>query len=210
MDQFPIIIALDDVERNTAIDIVQKTSGKVWGVKVHELLIREGFGLISELKKFGNVFVDLKFHDIPATVEKEVTAVATHGADLITVHSNGGIEMLNAAVSAGKEKIVAVTTLTSKPDASSVLQLARQAYNAGVRNIVCSAHEAHAVRSLGTNITIITPGIRPKNANTQDQRRVATPQQALEEGANFLVIGRPITKAPDPSQALQEIIDSIS
>ena len=206
----PIIVALDGLTKNEALQTAQDTSGKVWGVKIHELLIREGFGIIPELKKFGNVFVDLKFHDIPATVEKEVVAVIEHGADLITVHSSGGTEMLEAAVSAGGDKVVAITVLTSQKDGGSVLELAERAYNAGVKNVVCSAHEARAVHNLAPDITIVTPGIRPENADVQDQKRIATPQWALEEGANLLVIGRPITKAPDKNQALKEIVDSIS
>lgn len=206
----PIIIALDGLSKAASLSLAKNISNQVWGFKAHDILIREGFDLIQDLKQYGKVFVDLKFYDIPATVEKEVAAIVDHGADLVTVHSSGGAEMLKAAVSAGGNKVVAVTILTSQKDEKGVTQLAQQAYKAGVKNVVCSAHEARAVRALAPDATIITPGIRLENDNVQDQKRVATPRYAIEEGADLLVIGRPITKAPDPDQALQRIITSIS
>jgi orotidine-5'-phosphate decarboxylase len=164
---------------------------------------------VKELKQFGNVFVDLKFHDIPATVEKEVSAMVAHGADLVTVHASGGVEMLKVAVAAGGEKVAAVTVLTSLPDADAVPRLARLAAEAGVSNLVCSPHEIGVVKEVAPKMCIITPGIRGPEDTANDQRRISSAREALLAGASLLVIGRPITKALHPERALEAIIASL-
>jgi len=179
----------------------------VWGFKVHELVVREGFGVIRKLKKYGNVFVDLKLHDIPHTVELEVKTLVAYGADIITVHASGGKEMLRAAVDAGGDKIAAVTVLTSLPpaEARKVPHLASLARSAGISTIVCSPREVGALRKLWKTARFITPGIRGPQDKKTDHKRTSTPEEALKRGATLLVIGRPITKAPDVGQALQEL-----
>jgi orotidine-5'-phosphate decarboxylase len=205
--KYPVIVALDGLTLKESLSLAKEIKGLVWGFKVHELVIREGFEVIKKLKKFGKVFVDLKFYDIPTTVAKEVAALSEYGADLITVHASGGAEMLRAAVDAGGNKIVAVTVLTSLPatEARKVPTLAALARTAGVTNIVCSAREAGIVRRLNKSVTIITPGIRGPEDTKGDQKRTATAAEALMYGANLLVIGRPITKAPNAQKALQNL-----
>lgn len=184
-------------------------TGRVWGFKVHDLVMREGFEIMKELKRFGKVFLDLKFHDIPTTVGGEVAAAAAHGADLITVHASGGAEMLKAAIEAGGDRIVAVTVLTSLPNASAVPALATLAASVGVRNIVCSPHEIHTIKEATPGAHIITPGIRSPADEKDDQKRTMSAKEALAAGADLLVIGRPITKAPRPAEALKNIIASL-
>ena len=206
----PIIVALDGTSEEKSLSIAKNVSNKIWGFKMHELLIREGFDLLQKFKEHGNVFVDLKFHDIPETVIKEIEAINQYDVDLLTVHAGGGIEMLKAAVSVGGDKIVAVTTLTSQEKAGSVIELAKQAYEAGVQTITCSAHEVSNVKELFPELKIITPGIRMPNDHMYDQKRVSTPQDALNVGADLLVIGRPITNASNPSLALSNILSSLN
>lgn len=215
----PIIIALDGLSKSKAIAIVEKTHDLVWGYKVHELLIREGFGIIKELKPYGNVFIDLKFHDIPTTVEREALAVVSLGADLVSVHASGGSTMLESAVRAGKDRIVAITALSSfsENDVASIYDktletIVREsvirASNAGVKNIVCSPREIALVKSINPSLTIITPGIR-ETQGSDDQTRTLSAREAVTRGADLLVIGRPITKAPDPRQALETILKTL-
>jgi orotidine-5'-phosphate decarboxylase len=216
----PIIIALDGMSREDSLALAKETRGLAWGFKAHELIVREGFGIISQLKEHGRVFVDLKFHEIPAYVESEVRAVAGYGADLITVHASGGSEMLEAAVAAGGEKVVAVTVLTAiSPEEAktiyraepleTVKSLARKAHGAGVRNIVCSPQEIAIVKEAAPGVRIITPGIRSEADTRDDQKRTSSPKEAVVAGADFLVIGRPITKAPHPRAALESILSSL-
>lgn len=216
-----IIIALDGLTKERALDIARETKGVVWGYKMHELLIREGFSMIKELKKYGNVFVDLKFHDIPETVRKEVAALAEFGADLISVHASGGEAMLKAAVASGGNKVAAITLLTSlSPEASALIYqgtpkeivktLAMEVVSAGVKNIVCSPHDIGIVRKAAPEARIITPGIREVGDEHHDQNRTMSARNALHAGADFLVIGRPITKALDPRQALEAILSSLA
>lgn len=216
-----IIIALDGLSKSESLALAESVSGMAWGFKAHELLIREGFQLISELKKYGNVFADLKFHDIPETVRKEVAALTELGADLISIHASGGRAMLEAAVAVGGEKIVAITVLTSLSPEENVMiyhnvlteqvkNLAKLAHDAGVKNIVCSPHDISIVRKATPEARIITPGIRGVNDAPHDQKRTMTAREALDAGADFLVIGRPITKAPDPRQALGQILNTLS
>jgi len=215
-----IIIALDGMSLHESLKLADALKGKVWGFKGHDLFMREGFTCISKLKEYGNIFVDLKLHDIPATVEKEVIALVAHKADLITVHASGGIAMLEAAVRAGGNKVVAVTALTSlspkdtqeiykaSPE-ETVRQLAESATQAGVSNIVCSPLEIKTVKEVDNNLTVIVPGIRQEKQH-DDQKRTLTAKEAIHAGADLLVIGRPITKAPQPIEALDYILSTLN
>lgn len=171
------------------------------------------------------LFLDLKLHDIPATVGRAVASARALDATWLTVHAAGGHDMLRAAVEAAGDqtRIVAVTVLTSldRPDLLSrgidvevkaqVLRLAQLAWSAGVRAFVCSPLEAAALRaSLGSDALLITPGIRPAGASTADQKRVCTPADAITAGADMLVVGRPIRQADDPVAAAREIVHAIA
>jgi orotidine-5'-phosphate decarboxylase len=184
---------------------------------------------VREVVSRGNrVFLDLKFHDIPNTVASAVKSAAALGVSMLTVHASGGAKMLKAAVEAAAQSpnpplILAVTVLTSMDEADlhqvgvagrvldQVLRLAALARQAGCGGIVASAHEAREIRSeFGDGFAIVTPGVRPAGAAIGDQARVLTPAQAIAAGATHLVIGRPITEAPDPSQAARAILDEIA
>jgi len=161
--------------------------------------------------KGAKVFLDLKFHDIPNTVKKAVEATARLKVYMLTIHLSGAREMLEAAVSVPERpKIVGVTILTSRSEEGTknkVLDLAKRARDVGLDGVVCSAHEAAMIRQeLGENFLIVTPGIRPKGCQCDDQARIATPKQAIEAGADFIVVGRPIIKAQDPFLAAEEIL----
>ena len=169
------------------------------------------------------VFLDLKLHDIPNTVSGAAKAVARLRPAILTVHATGGPAMIRAAVEAAPHtQIAAVTVLTSLaeedlgriglagPAGEAVRRLAAMSVEAGATALVCSPHEVAAVRAeVGTDITLITPGVRPTGADSQDQARVATPEQALADGADLLVIGRPITGSPDPGAAAAAIAASL-
>lgn len=189
-----------------------------------ELFTKEGPEALRLGKELGlDVFVDLKLHDIPATVEGAVASVASLGAKYLTVHAAGGREMLSRAVERAKADaddltILAVTWLTSL-DASDLaaqgiagtpgehaLRLAKLAWDAGVRGFVCSAAEVATLRkALGPEAILVTPGIRPQGASLGDQKRIATPASAIRDGASLLVVGRPIRDADDPRAAARAI-----
>jgi orotidine-5'-phosphate decarboxylase len=183
------------------LSIAKILKGLVWGFKVNDLLY-ENVSIIRELKKYGGVFVDVKLYDIPNTVANSVKRLSKAGADIITVHASGGIEMMKSAKkNSGKSKIIAVTILTSSSLNSpnqQVVKLAKEAIEAGLDGIVCSGHELKAVNRLsGIKSRLkIVPGIRPKWYKAKDdQKRKMTPNEAIKLGADYLVIGRPITKA---------------
>ncbi|MEK7531045.1 MAG: orotidine-5'-phosphate decarboxylase [Patescibacteria group bacterium] len=207
MEILPVIVALDDMDRERAISIARALSGRVWGFKVHELVDVYGPEIIGTLKIYGRVFVDMKVSDTPKTTRNRVRAYVAHGADFISVHAERGENTLRAAVKVGRDRIVAITTLTSEADASRVTELARTAYKAGIKNIVCSAHEAGVVRAVAPNATIISPGIREKGAPQHDQVRTMSAPKALLAGADLLVIGRPITDLKDPTAALEGLFN---
>lgn len=227
-----IIVALDLPDAEEALEVAKSLRGHAAWVKVGmTLFYAYGPRVIHELRGLGfKVFVDLKLHDIPFQVAGACRMLVRHGADLITVHASGGPEMLKAAVNATTQaaekfgvtrpKVVAVTVLTSLDDAAlgkigytlpvddQVHLLAALAGECGVDGVVCSVHEAAAMRTLlGPDALVVTPGIRPAWAQPADQRRVATPSQALAAGASHLVIGRPIVAAEDPVAALTRIIE---
>ena len=225
-----IIVALDYAEASKALQLVQRLDPGLCRLKVgKELFTVTGPALVEQLvgKGYG-VFLDLKFHDIPNTVAKACAAASRLGVWMLNVHASGGITMMQAArdgvAKTGKSpKLIAVTVLTSMDQTTlnqvgvhgsledQVLRLARIAQQAGLDGVVCSAQEASALRmALGQDFCLVTPGIRPANASADDQARIVTPAEALRLGASYLVIGRPITQAPDPLMALQTIHQEIS
>ncbi|RJL31355.1 orotidine-5'-phosphate decarboxylase [Bailinhaonella thermotolerans] len=222
----PIAVALDAPDLETAATWAGLVTPHVSTVKVGlELYLRYGPDVIASVRGASGVqvFLDLKLHDIPNTVAGAARAVARLRPSYLTVHAAGGAAMIRAAAEAAPQtQIAAVTVLTSisEPDLEAVgflgpardavRRLAVLAVGAGARALVCSPHEVAAVRAeVGPQITLITPGVRPAGADTQDQVRVATPEEALANGADLLVIGRPITGAADPGAAAAAIAAAI-
>jgi orotidine-5'-phosphate decarboxylase len=206
MEQYPVIVALDRLSRERALEIARELSGKVWGFKVHDLFIRYGPEIIWLLKPFGKVFLDMKYHDIPTTVAAEVRASVHHGADLISVHAEGGVPMLRAAVSEGGTRVVAITELTSAYNPTKIRGHAERAHMAGVTYVTGAAQDIATIKDVEQTLKIITPGIREQGGPVHDQVRTATAHEALAAGADLLVIGRPITESPDPRTALEKIM----
>jgi orotidine-5'-phosphate decarboxylase len=222
----PIAVALDAPSLNTAAYWADLVTPHVSTVKIGlELYLRYGPDAVASIRGASavEVFLDLKLHDIPATVAGAASAVARLRPALLTVHAAAGRAAIRAAVQAVPDtKIVAVTVLTSLCDADldrigivgptgdAVRRLAVLAVEAGAGGLVCSPREVAAVRSeVGEDITLITPGVRPAGADAKDQARVATPVEALRAGADLLVIGRPITGAADPGAAAAAIAASL-
>ncbi len=225
-----LIVALDFASADGAMDLVDQLQGACRWFKVGmELYYAAGNQILDRLRARGfEVFLDLKLHDIPNTVAGAVRSVASSGASLLTVHAAGGERMMRAAAQAATcpdaPRLLAITVLTSM-DAeelgavgvggeveTQVLRLARLARTAGIDALVCSAEEAGAVReAMGPDALLVVPGIRPTAAgvNSDDQSRVATAADAIARGASMLVVGRPITRAPDPARAAAEILAEI-
>lgn len=213
-----LIVALDATTLAQALRLARALRGVVRTVKVGSILFTAaGPGIIRRLKALGfRVMLDLKFHDIPHTVERSCQAAARLGVSLLTVHAAGGPEMLAAAVrgsrTAGRRSplVLAVTVLTSAGAAGAqarVLALAKDAAKAGCGGVVASALDAAALRRrFGRRLRIACPGIRPASADRGDQKRVATPEAAVAAGADWLVIGRPVTGARNPRQAARGIV----
>ncbi|MES2181457.1 MAG: orotidine-5'-phosphate decarboxylase [Pseudomonadota bacterium] len=220
-----IIVALDYADASSALKLVNQLDPSLCRLKVgKELFTAVGPQFIETLTRanFG-VFLDLKFHDIPNTVAKACTAASNLGVWMLNVHASGGLEMMQAARVAvdstqTKPLLIAVTVLTSMNQASlyrigiqtdlttHVLNLASLTQQAGLDGVVCSALEANLLRTqLGNDFCLVTPGIRPANSNPDDQSRVVTAADALNMGASYLVIGRPITQALHPLAALEAI-----
>ena len=209
----PIILALDADEISKAADWINATKDSIDIYKVGlEFFLKFGASGIAELRKNGDfeIFLDLKLHDIPNTVANSVKSISQLKPKFLTVHASGGREMVSAAALADPSiAITAVTILTSLSNEElgelgfasnaeqSAVALAKIAVTAGARAIVCSPFEAGAIRSaVGDGVTLITPGVRPVGSAAGDQKRFMTPAQAIEAGANYLVIGRPITGQP--------------
>ncbi|RBQ20300.1 orotidine-5'-phosphate decarboxylase [Spongiactinospora rosea] len=222
MTPAPIAVALDAPDLETAARWAALVTPHVSTIKVGlELYLRYGPDVIASVRGASgvNIFLDLKLHDIPNTVAGAAKAVARLRPTILTVHAAGGPAMIRAAVeSAPNTRIAAVTLLTSLSEADldriglagpaidAVRRLAVLAVGAGARALVCSPREVAAVRAeVGPDVMLITPGVRPDGAASQDQARVATPEQALADGADLLVIGRPITGAADPGAAAATI-----
>lgn len=223
-----IIVALDFSSAEEALRLAQKLKPHLCRLKVgKELFTAAGPQLIEKLMAMDfEIFLDLKFHDIPNTVANACKAAVSLGVWMINVHALGGRKMLAAArdsIPHGSTKLIAVTLLTSmdqndiadiglqgEPN-QIVLRLAKLTKDCGLDGVVCSALEAVNLRQqFGDDFYLVTPGIRPAVSQANDQKRITTPEQAIRNGANYLVIGRPITQASDPLLALQEIKDEIS
>lgn len=225
----PIIIALDYPDRASALAFTRCVSPDDCRLKVGlELYTREGPDLVGELVDKGfDIFLDLKFHDIPTTVARACAAAASLGVWMINVHILGGEEMLRAARKAvdrqaHKPLLIGVSLLTSHHEqslaalgiqediATVVSRLALLARDAELDGVVCSPQEAARLRQIhGRDFLLVTPGIRPEGSARQDQQRVMTPANALAEGSDYLVIGRPVTQASDPGAALRDIRESL-
>jgi orotidine-5'-phosphate decarboxylase len=218
-----LIVALDLPTADAARDMVARVGNTAGAYKVGlQLFTAEGPRLVQELARSGHkVFLDLKLHDIPNTVSHAVNAIAGLGVSMLTVHAAGGSSMLRAAVEAagGRMAVLAVTVLTSfgeddlhetgvrgaTPD--QVLRLAALAQDNGCAGVVTSARETALVRkSLGDSLIIVNPGVRPAGTGSDDQERTATPAEAVQAGASYVVVGRPITKAGDPAKAAANIV----
>jgi len=223
-----LIVALDTPDLSAAEALVDRLAGVVTHFKVGSVLFTAAGPAAVEMvrKRGGRVFLDLKYHDIPATVGVAVEAAARLGVGLLTVHASGGAAMLRAATGAagpGRPRIVAVTVLTSLDRAAlhgevgvpsavegHVVHLAQLARNAGCDGVVASPREAARLRALlGPQALIVTPGIRPAGAHADDQARSATPATARRAGADYLVVGRPITGAADPAAAAAAVLAEI-
>jgi orotidine-5'-phosphate decarboxylase len=221
----PIAVALDVPDADTAVRWAKAVSPHVVAVKVGlELFCRCGPDIVERVRGDNDVFLDLKLHDIPSTVAGAARAAARVGPRYLTVHAVGGADMVRAAVEAAPEVTIAgVTVLTSMdaaaldavglagPPHDAVRRLAALAVGAGAGALVCSPQEVAAVRAeVGPGVVLITPGVRPAGAASHDQSRVATPAQALADGADLLVIGRPVTGAADPAEATQRIAATLT
>jgi orotidine-5'-phosphate decarboxylase len=225
----PVIVALDFANGHDAITLVDQLDPALCRLKVgKELFTREGPALVKRFVDSGyDVFLDLKFHDIPNTTAKAVAAAADLGVWMVNVHCSGGSRMLEAAASqlqamGSATLLIGVTVLTSMgaedlneigvslPPDEQVIKLASLASAAGLNGVVCSAREAGEIgRQFGAQFLRVTPGIRPANSARDDQVRVMTPVAAMENGSTHLVIGRPITAATDPKKALLEIVGQL-
>ncbi len=232
-----IIIALDVDSRDKALELVEDLKGEVSYFKVGmQLFNSQGPQIISQIKEKGvKVFLDLKFHDIPNTVAAASAVAVAQGADMFNLHASGGKAMLQSAVESAKERaiklnlketprVLGVTVLTSQSQEvlsrelgvnksldQQVSDLAVLCREAGLRGVVASPREISIIRkSCGPDFLIVTPGVRPSWASRDDQERVHTPARALASGSDYLVIGRPVTAAPDPREALNKILSECS
>ena len=229
MSESRIIVALDYPEASAALELAARLDPALCRLKVgKELFTAAGPSVVEQLMRRGfEIFLDLKFHDIPNTTGQACKAAATLGVWMVNVHALGGRKMLEAAQAAVQlatqpPKLIAVTVLTSMAQqdlaeigigatpADMVLRLATLARDCGLDGVVCSAQEAALLRQhCGAQFCLVTPGIRLPGGAADDQSRIATPRAALENGASYLVIGRPITQASDPLRALQEITEQM-
>ncbi len=225
-----LIVALDVADAASALALVDRLEGSVRWFKVGlELYIAAGPTIVETLRKRGHsVFLDLKLHDIPNTVAGAVRSAASLGVELLTIHALGGRAMMSAAQEAlagvaTPPRLLAVTVLTSmdsaqlaaigvtREPAQQVELLARLGLAAGINGFVCSAEEVAHLRAItGPDGVLVTPGIRPAGSAIGDQKRVAGPAEALRRGASYLVIGRPITQAASPAQAVAEILKEMA
>ena len=224
-----IIVALDYPESKPALELVSRLQPSLCRLKIgKELFTAAGPRIVEQCMQRGfEVFLDLKFHDIPNTTAQACKAAASLGVWMVNVHALGGRKMLEAAreavaTSMRPPKLIAVTVLTSMAQedlagigiadtpSNMVLRLAKLAQDCGLDGVVCSAQEATLLRlQCGSSFCFVTPGIRPADSAADDQSRIMTPRAALQNGASYLVIGRPITKAADPLLALQNISKEI-
>ncbi|HWP43284.1 MAG TPA: orotidine-5'-phosphate decarboxylase [Blastocatellia bacterium] len=229
-----LVVALDVPDRDSALRLIESLSGLVGMYKVGlQLYTAEGPQIVREIVASGErVFLDLKFHDIPNTVTAAARAAARLGVSILDVHSLGGFEMMHAATLGFSETdiiwitrpaVLAVTILTSMEQRSldevgistsledEVVRLAKLAYDSGLDGVVASPHEISLIRErvAAEPFIILTPGIRPSWSETGDQKRVATPAEAIRDGADFIVIGRAITNHKDPRSAAERVLEEI-
>lgn len=220
-----IVVALDFPTPQQAIEFSKQLDPSLCRLKIgFELYVAAGPALVEALQGLGfEVFLDLKFHDIPNTVASACKVAADLGVWMVNVHASGGERMMMAAREAlegvtHRPLLIAVTVLTSMESAElsqigvtlsadqQVLRLARLTSNCGLDGVVCSAHEASVLRqNLGEDFVLVTPGIRPADSEQGDQRRIMTPLEAISAGSSYLVIGRPITKSENPAERLTQI-----
>jgi orotidine-5'-phosphate decarboxylase len=222
-----IIVALDVPTAQEALWLSGLLSDEVGLLKIGlQSYTAEGPALVRSVSSLGaRIFLDLKLHDIPNTVARAVEAAGKLGVGMLTIHLSGGSEMVHAAVAARTDGLLllGVTVLTSSTDdtltetgvsgntSDQVLRLARLGVENGIDGVVASPHEARMLRNeFGDKIKIVTPGIRPTGSAAGDQKRFTTPREAIDSGADYLVIGRPITAAADPKAAVQSIVDELS
>lgn len=222
-----IIVALDLPTAAQALEMAEKISGDVSFFKIGlQLYTAAGPEIVRAVTaKGGEVFLDLKLHDIPNTVAKAVRAASDLGVRMLTIHLSGGRRMIEAAVKECPSNLLllGVTVLTSSDDETlretgvqskveeQALRLAKLGAEAGIRGLIASPHEVGALREqLGHDMTMITPGVRPSWSKADDQKRFTTPAEAIANGADYLVIGRPITAAPDPREAVQKILAELA
>jgi len=225
----PVFVALDTTDLDHARQVAADVRASVGGLKLGlEFFNAHGPAGVQPFVEMGlPVFLDLKYHDIPNTVAGAARAAAGLGVSILNLHAQGGAAMMRAGLDAAKSvspatRVIAVTMLTSLADedlpplglqppvADQVLRLATLARECGLDGVVCSAHEIARLRkALGPDFLLVVPGIRPAGSALGDQRRVMGPTEALDAGANILVIGRPITGAPDPAQAARDIAQNL-
>jgi len=223
----PLIVALDFTTASEAVAMAKRLVAEVGGFKVGlELLLGPGPGIVTALRDLGPpVFVDAKLHDIPNTVGAAARQLARLGARWVTVHGGGGVPMLAAAV-AGLEEgaaghpagVLAITVLTHLTDADlaatgvsggsgrQTARLAKLAAAAGVEGVVCAVRELGDVAQVAPGLLRVTPGIRPPGFDSDDQSRVSSPEEAAARGADFIVVGRPITRAKDPAAVARQMV----
>ena len=229
MNPKPLLIALDYNRSADALALAAQLSPDLCRLKIgKELYTREGRQLVEALQGIGyDIFLDLKYHDIPNTVAAALRVAAEMGVWMVNVHASGGRKMLETAADAlaryrQPPLLIAVTVLTSlgeaelreigidEPLAAHVARLTALAAGSGLNGVVCSAHEAGAVKAAhGRDFLTVTPGIRPAGSSADDQTRTMPPAAALQAGSDYLVIGRPVTRAEKPAVALADIITSI-
>ncbi|MGB0581628.1 MAG: orotidine-5'-phosphate decarboxylase [Limisphaerales bacterium] len=234
MPKNPIILPLDVSDRDTALRLVETVSGSVGAVKIgKELFVTAGPDIVREIRGTGAaVFLDLKFHDIPNTVAKAVAASTRLDVQMLTIHTSGAGTMMAAAEKAAQETaqelgqepplVLGVTVLTSMDGEDlqeigvtvspqeQVERLAKLAADSGLRGLVCSPLEIERLRGLlPSHVQLVTPGIRPAGSAAGDQKRIMTPKDAIAAGADWLVIGRPISQADDPKAAAESILESL-
>ncbi len=220
-----IYVAVDTPDLERALEIAEAVRGEAGGLKLGlEFFAAQGPGGVRRVSELGlPVFLDLKLHDIPNTVAKAVEAIAPLQPAILTVHAAGGREMMAAAKAAAPQgtKVVGVTVLTSLDQADlvsagvagspaeQVARLTELAQAAGLDGIVCSGAEVAAAKTAWPDGFFVVPGVRPAGGHVGDQKRVVTPEKAVEDGASVLVIGRPITGAQDPAQAICDIAGTL-
>ena len=224
--QSPIVVALDYPILEDAMNMAQRLDPSQCRVKVgKELFTRVGPAILDDLHKLGfDIFLDLKFHDIPNTVANAVAVAARAGVWMVNVHASGGRKMMEASantlqsIQGAKTLLIAVTVLTSMDQQDlaeigidlspqeHVQRLARLAKSSGMDGVVCSAQESSVLsHELGKDFCLVTPGIRPTGSDQGDQKRIMTPTEAIQAGSHYLVMGRPITQAADPIAVLRQV-----